>query len=148
MAAIDIGAVRQVAELAQRVPELGRRALEHPTAAEREQGVAGEQGVAVGEIERDVTGGMAGGLVHLRGVAGEVIGIALGDGDVHIGDPGGLGLGTDQRGAVLRLQRLVAVDMVGVVVGVEDMGQRPAALGQGRLDRRRLARIHHGGRAR
>ncbi len=54
-------------------------------------------------------------------------------------------LGPDDGCRARLLKRLVAADMVGMVMGVQDQVERPALAPQHRLDRCGLTRIDHGG---
>src|SRR5580692_9551464 len=63
-------------------------------------------------------------LDDLEGQCAEIDLVAVGDGQVYPGNARDLGFWSDQRRArESRLQRIVAAGMIGMMVGVEDMGE-------------------------
>src|SRR3546814_13249714 len=83
------------------------RSLEHPPAAEREQGVAAEQRAGVRDVDRDVAAGVAGRLVDGRPVPGDLDAVAGPDREVHARDPRRPGARPDQLRPVLDRKSVV-----------------------------------------
>ena len=65
MAAADEGVARELGQFLEAGEHLGGRALEHPAAAEAEQGVGADQDVALGAEVADVAARVAGRVDHL-----------------------------------------------------------------------------------
>lgn len=74
-----------------------------------------------------MAGGVAGRLDDVDGMIAELEAIAVAIGAVETGNGNGLTDRADDLAAELLLQCQIGVDMVGVVMGGEDMGDRPAA---------------------
>ena len=148
--AVDLGRAGQRGELQQRFPHHRRRRLEHPTAAEREQGVADEGDLLLLEQIDDMAGGVAGRLDDLGGEPADARVIAFGERPIDAADARRLlGRSGDAELGIARAQRRQALDVVGVVMGDQRVGERPALrLGRGDdrlpvrgVDRRRRAGV-------
>ena len=63
--------------------------------------------------------------------------------DIQSGNAGRVFLRSHHHSAGVLLQGQIAAGMIQMMMGVEDMGQRPAPLRQGRMDRPRFGRVHH-----
>ena len=145
MAAIEAEIVGQRAQLQERIPHHRIVALEHPSAADREQRVGGEQRLVAVEDVADVVERMARGFQHARQQAADLDDVALADAQIDIGDLGRLVVRRDDAAAVFLLQLGDAADMVVMMVGDQDVGQRPALALQ-RLDNGGgLRRVDRGG---
>ena len=81
-------------------------------------------------------------------MAGEVVDVALAQLAVDAWDLVGLVVGAGDGAARRRLQRQIAVRVVGVVVRGQDLGQRPALLGEGGGDGGGVRRVDRRGAAR
>ena len=146
-AAIDARLAGERGEALKGVVHLRGVALEQPAAAHREQGVAGERDLLGGEMEGDMAGGVGGDVDQLRLDRADPRRIAAGDDPVHLRHPLGLGRAGDGTAGGTP-DRVVAAGMVGVPVGVPDLGDAPAArccgfqhrLGDRGIDSDRLAR--------
>ena len=134
-------------ELRQAPPHLLGRALEHPPATQREQGVAHEHRMVRRVVIADVAERMAAGVDHPEQGLAELHRVALMQRAVQGRDAGHLA-GPDDLSARRRLHRRVAARMVGVPVGVHDQAEGPA----GGLQRRQhgvgVRRVDGGGQAR
>jgi hypothetical protein len=126
MTTINLRGPRHRAQLQHRVPHLLHGAFEDPPATQREQSVAAKQRVGIREPERDMAFGMTRRLVDRALMATDIDGIALDNGDIHVGDPRGFRLRTDQSGAVFLGQPGIAAGVIEMMMGVENMGQLPA----------------------
>ena len=133
MAAIEFEIVRQRAQLQQRIPHHRIGALEHPAAADREQRVGGEQRLLAVEHVGDMVERMAGRFQHPRQQAADLDDVAMGGAQIDIGDLGGLVMRGDDAAIVFLLQFGDAADMVVMMMGDENIRQRPALALQ-RLD--------------
>ena len=144
VAAVDRGLLRQRHQLLQRLPHHLRVALDDAAAADGKQRVADEGHVGRGDPIADVAGGVAGRVQHPHLVRAELEGVALAYLRVDAGDPGRLGARADDGALGLGLERQVAVGVVAVVVGGEDVREPPALLGERGGDRLRIGRIDRG----
>ncbi len=141
MGAVDQSLVRQGREALQAGPHLLRRSLEHPPAAEREEGVPDEDDGVRRIVIGDVTQRMPPGLHHPEQRLPEPDLVALVQSPVQGRDAGDL-LRADDLASGRRLDRLVAAGVVGVPMGVEDQVEPPSqplqlgqdGLGVGRVD--------------
>ena len=146
MAAIEFEIVGQRPQLEQRVPHHRVVALEHPPAADREQRVGGKQRLLVVEDIADVVERMARRFQHAAQKAADLHDVALADAQIDVGDPGGLVVRRDHPAAVFLLQLGDAADMVVMMMGDQDIGQRPALALQRLDDGGCFRRIDRGGR--
>ena len=146
MAAIEFEIVRQRAQLQQRVPHHRIVALEHPSASDREQRVGSKQRLLAVEHVADVVEGVARCFQHPRQKAPHLHDIALADAQVDICDPGGPVMRSDHATVVFLLQLGDAADMVAVMMGDENIGQRPALALQRLENRPCFRRVDRGGR--
>ena len=145
VAAIDPGLRRQGPELRQRVPHLLRRALEEPPAAESKERVAAEHRARGREPEGDVAAGVAGHVEDAGDLGAERVLVAVAHLDVDAGNARAIGARPHDRAFPLGLEREIAAGVIGVVMGVEDMRQAPAGLGERALHRFGLRGIDGGG---
>ena len=88
---------------------------------------------------------VAGHVEDARDLAAQRVAVALAHRHVDAGNAVAVGARADDGAAGRRLQLVIAAGVVVVVVGVEDMGEAPALLGQRREHRRRHRRIDRGG---
>ena len=141
-AAIDVDALpiqhflawhQGAAQLLQRLPHHRIGALEHPAAADREQRVGGEYRLFGIEHIGDVVERMAGRFQHPRQQAADLDHIAIDGAQVDIGDLRRLVVRCHDAALVFLLQLGDAADMVVMVMGDQDVRQRPALALQ-RLD--------------
>ena len=106
--------VRQGREPGERVPHLGVRRFHHPSAAEREDGVAGKQRSVGREPIGDMVGAMAGRLPDVHRKLPHPHGVALADISVGHGHLATRLFGRDHTAAGAPLQGL---DRLHVVAG-------------------------------
>src|SRR5437868_10925183 len=92
--------------------------------------------------------GVAGGGDDLHLAPGEIVRFAARNPDVDARDLVRFRLGTDDLGMPFLLEGEIAFDMVGMVMGGEDVGQFPALGRELALDGGSLGRIDGGGEAR
>jgi hypothetical protein len=135
------------AQLEQRLPHQLRGALDHPAAADREQGVAGEQQLVLRKEIVDLAEGVPRRLDHLRGKGADLDAVAFADLDIDGGNLGGFPARGDDAAMVALLECGDAAGVVAMMMGDENIGQRPAGGGERGLDGRRLRRIDGGGGA-
>jgi hypothetical protein len=114
-------------------------------AAQRKQRVGGEQKLILGQVVADVAGRMARRLDHLDRMAGKGELSAVAEGKAEAGYLVGLVLGAGDLDVEALLQCQVRLDVVVMVVGGKDIGQRPAAPCQRVEDRLLLRRVDRGG---
>ena len=88
---------------------------------------AANSSLSSGEVVADVAGGVAGRLDDVDRVAAKLEAVAIAIGVVEAGNGDRLVERADDLAAELLLQRQIAFDMVGVMMGGEDVGDRPAA---------------------
>ena len=134
VAAVDHGLLGQRHQLLQRLPHHLRVALDDAAAADGEQRVADEGHAGRGDPVGDVAGGVAGRVEHAHLVRAELERVALAHLRVDAGDLGRLAARADDGALGLGLERQVAVGVVAVVVGGQDVREPPAL---GRRARRR-----------
>ncbi len=125
MSAINPGLVRQRRELAEAGPHLCWRAFEKPAAPESEKRVAAKKRCLARKPIGDVATGMAGHVEDLGIEMTEATDITLTHLDVDAGDAARIGTRTDDGAAGFPLQLKVAADMIAMMVGVQDVGERP-----------------------
>ncbi len=89
---------------------------------------------------------VAGNIENLRDLAAEGIGLAFAQRHVDAGNALAIGLGADDGGAGRLLEGEIAAGVIVVVMGVEDMRERPAQRIELRFDRGCLGRIDHSDR--
>ena len=148
VAAIELEIVRQRAQLQQRVPHHRMVALEHAAAADREQRVGGEQRLLAVEHVGDVVERMARRLQHARQQVADLDDVAIGGAQIDIGDLRGLVVRGDDAAAIFLLQLGDAADMVVMMMGDQDVGERPALALQRLDDGAGFRRVDRGGRLR
>ncbi len=144
--AVDAHVVGQSAQPAERRPELLRRALEHPPAAQRKDRVAAEQRLLVAEGIGDVARRVAWNEEDLGLGFAEAIAVAVVDLDVDAGDACPVAPRADDGAAGGLLDLQVAADVITMMVGVQDMGDLPMALFRLRQDRPGHRRVDDGDR--
>ena len=127
------------------MPHLRRGALEQATAAHGKHGVAAEQGIGIGEPIGDMPPRMAGHKEDLRVGFAQPVGVAVVNLDIDAGDARAVCLGSHDRAAGRCLDLHIAAGVIAMVMGVQDVGDRPA-LGFGCVQYRSgHRRIDHGG---
>jgi hypothetical protein len=90
---------------------------------------------------------VAGDVEEAHLLVAEAPGLLVAERHVHPGDALALGGGPDEGTSESGLELGVAADMVAVMMGVEHMGEAPAAAVQRRHDRCRLRRVDHADRS-
>ena len=93
-----------------------------------ENSVSPQNSALVREPIGDVAAGVAGDEEHLGLAPRRSVGVAVVDLDVDAGDAGRVVAGADDGAAGRRLDLEVSADVIAVMVGVEDVGDVPAAL--------------------
>jgi hypothetical protein len=149
MAAIDCGLARQSGDFQQRIPHHRIGRLEHPPAPERKQRIAGEDDLVVLEPIDDVARGVSGRLDDLGDESADANAIAFAQARVERIDARRfLGRSGDAQLGKARPEAGNALDVIGMMMGDQNVGQRPTPRGGGgggrvgvrRVDRDRRAR--------
>lgn len=130
MRAVNPCFIRQLHDLLQGSPHLCGRAFEEPAAAHGEQRVADEGGAVGLEQVADMRPRMAGCFDDARRVFAECEAIAFPNHSVETGNPVGIGAGADDLAAGAGLEGEIAAGVIGVMVGVEDVVEYPAAFSE------------------
>ena len=134
MAAVDLGLAGKSGELGERAPHHRIGRFEHPAATEREQRIAAEGDLVVLiEMIGDMAERMPGRFDDLRRERPDARGVPL----LHLVIEEGnarrvLGRAPHPRVGKLRLELRNALDVIGVMMGDEDIRKVPAALRQSR----------------
>jgi len=81
---------------------------------------------------------------YLGGMAPDDTGVALHHTHIDAGNPCGILARSHNGSAVIGFQRQIAADVIGVMVGVENMSKLEAARVQQLSNRFRLGGVHHG----
>jgi hypothetical protein len=147
MPAVERGGRVERLELAHRGEHLLQGPLEDPAAAEREQRIAREDRLLRGQVEGDVALGMAGAAHYLNAASGPGKRIAARYRGVETGDTVSLFRWPDDGAAKFLLQGQISINMVGVVMGGENVGELPATAGELPFDLRRIRCVDGGGKA-
>ena len=143
MATVNFGLARQRRKFFQRLAHHRRRALKQPAAAQSKQRVADKGDAGGVENIDDMPQRVAGRLDHARHGVADGDPVAVAHGDVERRQAMGVIGGADnfhRREALF--QRLRALNVVGVMMGEEQMAQRPAARIGRRGDRCAIRRVN------
>jgi len=144
VASVDRRVGGQPAQLAEGVPHHLVGSLEDAAAAHGKQRVADESDLGLGNEIRDVPKRVAGRLDHAHLEIGEAELVALADLAIDAGDFCGFATRTDDLAACLGLERGIALRMVLVVMGCEDVCELPALFRESCLDGGYLGRVDRG----
>src|SRR5690606_4523813 len=146
--AVEPRVIGPLQDLAERGPHLRRAALEQAPAAHREQRIADECDPVVRKVIHDVSASVPRRLPHDDPARAEAELVAVADLDLDAGNAPRVGAGADDPAAGRGLELEIPARVIGVMMGIEDVRQRPAALLERAQYRRDLRRIDACGDAR
>ncbi len=141
MPAIDQRLVGQVAQALEARPHRPGRPLEHAAHAQREQGIGRKQMPAFAIVEHHMAQRVARHGHDLETGFAQRDGVTIAHQLVQPLDLIGLFARTDDAGAEGGLELGDGLDVIDMMVGDEDIGQRPAAMQKGVADRPGLRRV-------
>jgi len=145
MGAVNCRLVWEGHQLLHRIPHLGRRALEEPSAAQDEQGVPNEYKLVGREVECDMALSVPPHVDDLGLMSTEVDRVTLINGNIDAGNAVLLSPRADNLAIGFFLQSEVSTCVIWMPVRIENMGEGPATPIEGREDRRFLRRVDGSG---
>ncbi len=144
MAEIYGSLIGQHGQLLQRMPHIGRGALEQAPTAQGKQRIGGKQQLAVGQVIANMARCMTWGFDDVDAMAAPLEAVPVAHRTVEAGYRDGLVARADDLATKAFLQGQVCFDMVAMMVRGEDMGEAPAATFCGAEDRFQLGRVDRG----